>query len=1071
MRILKIEMENLNSLKGYWSIDLEHPDYGRNHDLFVISGPTGAGKTTILDAITLALYGRTPRQDSLSSSNEIMTRRTASCMARVTYRCKDGTFVSEFHQRKARDKADGKLQPAEGQIMDVDSGEIICPPSRPSVLSTKTEKIIKLSYKQFCASIMLAQGEFDKFLTGDGRERASILAKITGTEHFKKIGEHVGRHVSAAKSAMNEAEALYREKSQDLRDEEQIETLRGEITTLEQDLAKSDDEMRDVAEALTWLRQISDLKAGLEKSKKERLSYEADKKAFGDGEQTLLSIEKARACKPEYTVLAQIRDNRKRDTQALEQARGSLASLEEKLSEAAGRATKVAEACDAKEAELERARPLWEQVREMDGKLRLCAQKERSAQAHKEDCEIKLAKAMSDQATLQEELGAFRRKLSEADSYLSDNAGDSELSSIISSVLSLRDNCLDRLGKLADKQDRLNHAKAEKTRLLAKRQEDEERLAVADSKLRALISREYASAARIIREGLQEGKPCPVCGSLSHTSVDDGHDHAGAGLGQAERGLGQKERGLASDIQSLSREMDEARDALQDDDKELGLQEQGIGMYGQEIETLMREQNENVDKVLSIIQGVRGLADMGSIRTARDKAALSSAFATLLSALDGKKRTFEEKSQNKIQLDKVIQGKQAGLDSIDIDGLKDSADKACKEHSFALQELSILECERNKLFGDKDVSKEEASLTREAGLLRKQKDAADGECNELRQQKAAREGQVRQLEESLAASKSKLEAAEDSFRSAIAKSGIAGEEEYLAFIRDEGMYGMLRTKAEELKQRDTSSRTKLEASDKALQDCLALNKTDKPLEELEIRKKELEDIVSSGRERIGKVKQILTENDSCKASTEKLRAAYEKAREENGRWEVMRSLVGKADGSDLEVFVQSLAFQRLLVRANRYLMDITGRYQLAQVSGSVDFMVQDANFSGETEARPVSNMSGGEKFIISLSLALGIAEIASQSVSVDSLFLDEGFGTLSGRPLTQAVDALKQLQRSGKMLGIITHVDAVIREFDQKIAVAPVAGGFSEISGSGISHERKAPARPAPGFPAAGELF
>ena len=115
-------------------------------------------------------------------------------------------------------------------------------------------------------------------------------------------------------------------------------------------------------------------------------------------------------------------------------------------------------------------------------------------------------------------------------------------------------------------------------------------------------------------------------------------------------------------------------------------------------------------------------------------------------------------------------------------------------------------------------------------------------------------------------------------------------------------------------------------------------------------------------------------------------------------------------------------------------------------------MVHDINYPDSKEDRPVSNMSGGEKFIISLSLALGIAELASQNIRVDSLFLDEGFGTLSGDPLTEAINALKRLQNSGKMLGIITHVDAVINEFPQKIEAVKKAGGVSELRGSGITH-------------------
>ena len=164
MRILKVTFENLNSLAGKWEIDFTDPEFVR-HPLFVITGPTGAGKTTILDAISLALYGKTARLDAFSqSSNEIMTRGTAFCSADVVFEAGQRRYLAHWYQRRARKHIDGTLQDVERRIhffhasdSDQPKEQAIC-----ANITTCNEKIVELTgltFEQFSQSIMLSQGK------------------------------------------------------------------------------------------------------------------------------------------------------------------------------------------------------------------------------------------------------------------------------------------------------------------------------------------------------------------------------------------------------------------------------------------------------------------------------------------------------------------------------------------------------------------------------------------------------------------------------------------------------------------------------------------------------------------------------------------------------------------------------------------------------------------------------------------------------------------------------------------------------------------------------------------------
>lgn len=185
MRLLQIRFQNLNSLAGEWEIDLTHPAYSSD-GIFAITGPTGAGKTTILDAICLALYGRTPRLSRVTKSeNEIMSRHTGECFAEVTFETQAGVFRCHWSQRRARKKPDGELQSPKHEIADVGTSQIM--ETKLRGVAAQIEIATGMDFDRFTRSMLLAQGGFAAFLQAGADERAPILEQITGTAIYSQI--------------------------------------------------------------------------------------------------------------------------------------------------------------------------------------------------------------------------------------------------------------------------------------------------------------------------------------------------------------------------------------------------------------------------------------------------------------------------------------------------------------------------------------------------------------------------------------------------------------------------------------------------------------------------------------------------------------------------------------------------------------------------------------------------------------------------------------------------------------------------------------------------------------------
>jgi exonuclease SbcC len=190
---------------------------------------------------------------------------------------------------------------------------------------------------------------------------------------------------------------------------------------------------------------------------------------------------------------------------------------------------------------------------------------------------------------------------------------------------------------------------------------------------------------------------------------------------------------------------------------------------------------------------------------------------------------------------------------------------------------------------------------------------------------------------------------------------------------------------------------------------------------------------------------VLHHDDWARGRMAELMTSLEARRAQARVWEQLDELIGSADGAKFRRFAQSLTLSHLVQLANRHLADLQPRYELQRVPGS-DLVLQVIDHNMADEVRGVHNLSGGERFLVSLALALGLASMSSnRGIKVESLFIDEGFGALDSTSLAMAVSVLEQLQATGRRVGVISHVDELKERIAVRIEVTPVGGGRSTV--------------------------
>jgi len=366
------------------------------------------------------------------------------------------------------------------------------------------------------------------------------------------------------------------------------------------------------------------------------------------------------------------------------------------------------------------------------------------------------------------------------------------------------------------------------------------------------------------------------------------------------------------------------------------------------------------------------------------------------------------------------------------------------------QEISELQAQRYELFGEQAVDTVSDALIQAKNQALQDYQASQTAFHEQLSQLQILQQQIASLTTSTTQLKTAQQTLQADIQQRFATLGFVDDADYRAAVLVDTERERLQQLANQLHDSQQRNHNLLTEAKRIQQQLLNHPQTALSLEQLLDALGQLQQQFSEQQKQLGAVEQQLAANEALKQNQQQLLDAINQQRNHTEEWKVLHQLIGSSDGKKFRNFAQGLTFNIMVAHANEQLKKMSDRYLLIADSEQPLMLNVMDNYQGG-QIRTSKNLSGGESFIISLSLALGLSNMASHRMQVDSLFLDEGFGTLDEEALDVALDTLTNLQQSGKLIGVISHIQALKDRISSQIQVVPQTGGISKIIGAGIT--------------------
>lgn len=1076
MKILSLRLKNLNSLVGEWNIDFTDKQFDTD-GLFLITGPTGSGKTTILDAICLALYGRTPRLGNFSeNSNEIMHRSSRDCLAEVTFETSTGRYRSMWAHRRRGAKAKKPFEQAMYRLESVDTET--CIGSSLNFLKNDAKNIIGMDFEQFTRSMLLAQGNFSAFLQAGPNDRAPILEQITGTEIYSLISKKVFELAKEKKANLDLKEAeLIGITVLNAEQENRIKADYEKCILLEKELEKR---CAVQARDIEWLKKIRVLSSELDSLRREETALEQEDAAFGQNREILRLAARAESVAAPYEAFRNTRATREKTYNMYVDQETRFPNLEDEKAKTDKILQKIRLDRENSEKEYNEGMRKWEGARTLDGeikkqKIALAQEKEKFLLEKKKNEKNRQAYAQ-----IIVELQNVSIKQEELSTWLGQQARDenlpSQLAVLEQKASGLEKNRQNAVAKKKAIEDVTKNRDAKAMVLEGLRLKIEElrnnqrsartELQAANKKLAESLGGKSLDELRAhkndllleknkfvllndksvenLRAALVGGQPCPVCGAVHHpyesgnipqsTELDKKIEEASqiiAGAEKLERKIGEHEKAIGNiTLAILEEEKQESSHSA-----ELAAIIENRARLEDEERKLAAEIKESEEECLALLQNLGIAVDLDMTKAfdvlrsknaayqkkAKEKFDLETKHARLMERRDGGDKALEEQNRLLADIQKRLQEMEKNISELE--------ERRAREYGgISEAEVSSLQ---NAL----------AKITKDETEARKKFDNASTAL-------AYCQSQIDLLRKQLDDLKKELDEKTLSFNQALSVQGFATETEFLAAFLEKSELESLRAKEQKLQTCKNEIQGAIKEKSSSLEAEKARNLTVQSLDELEEKQAKDQEEKNRNIEARGKLGAELKQNEEAKELRGQKMILLEQIKNDYENYQELNVLIGSANGNSFRQFAQGLTFEILIAHANRQLEKMNDRYLLIMDKKSpLELNIVDNYQCGEI--RSTKNLSGGESFIVSLALALGLANMTSRKTSVDSLFLDEGFGTLDEDTLETALNTLESLKNDGKLIGIISHMPLLRERIGVKIEVTGTGGGKSRVDGPG----------------------